>query len=1225
MTGLGTSVSSVPNRSLVTEVTSGSHPYVELQTLAECLHDAFGVTVDRVPAQHRLSVLNERAERFSLTPDAYLKRYADHRPEMAALWRLVVGEAARTLPRVERVRQWIEHLEVGGPWRGWVAGFEPAGEAIMLALEMARRQGLSGFTLFATALDEEVIAEAGTRGLPPEVVEALGDTEDLLLDGRPAPALRARMAYAVHDLFRTPPFSRLDFLHLEQVSPWLNPEVMRQVLARCAYALNPGGLLLLDPRVSNELLQGRFEPVEGEAGLFRRAPGDRVRSALLPIGSTPARGTSVDAARRLALSALIEREAVGAWVVDAAGRVELTLKGWVPAHEPKRTVSADRLRTRVPPEVGTGLMRALDEASESGGSVRRSGMEAAPGRTVDLEVGPLLGSELFLVVFREVQPSAERNEALEAELIEARERLERIYGELQSRVHALDYENGTLQKRNRELIDAKAHLESELQELRLEQVRLREKLEQTSDLAVEVASPLECAGVPAVFLSESGTVVGFTSHLERLVGQSPPLGEPLASSLFGTTHSLVEARRAGSDTEEAQVRLGTRPALARCRPMETEDGAPCGLVVAFTDLSRVLEETDARQLRERQLADLLEDADDPTIEVSPGGRIRFANRAARALLGIGHEDERSLGLVLAGTGGDSAKAMEMIEAARHGLERPRIQLRLGPSGALFDLTARPIYTRGEVVSVVVSARDMTELLEFQRQLAASRALMQSAMDSLDSAVAVAEASGRIRMHNDAWARSTARSFPGTRARQGDPLLDILADEHLQGSEGAGVLHQHLNLVLEGEDTPPSVQFAVRGGTGLVHLEVRGVPIRHGGERLLLVTMADVTRLKEAEEQRLAVQAKILDADKLESLGVLAGGVAHDFNNLLVGILSNASFVLDQVEPGSSLQDSLRDVEIAAERAAQLCQQLLAFSGRGRFQIRELRLDELVRNCGRLLMSGLPKSTQLVADLSFEGEAPTVDADATQMRQVLFNLVSNGAEALDGRPGRVVVQVGVTQLNSEQVARMKHGARTTPGRFAFLRVKDDGGGISEEIREKVFEPFFTTKFTGRGLGLAAVQGIVQGHGGAIDVVSRLGQGTTMTVYFPLKGTRKATETPLVLVVDDEKMVRAASTRALGRAGFTVEGVESGERALEFVAERGDEVSLVLLDVTMPGMSGEDTYVELRRVGFGAPILFSSGLPELSSTSFLIGDDRAHFIQKPYRSSVLVERVRTILEP
>jgi signal transduction histidine kinase len=252
-----------------------------------------------------------------------------------------------------------------------------------------------------------------------------------------------------------------------------------------------------------------------------------------------------------------------------------------------------------------------------------------------------------------------------------------------------------------------------------------------------------------------------------------------------------------------------------------------------------------------------------------------------------------------------------------------------------------------------------------------------------------------------------------------------------------------------------------------------------------------TDLHQAEAEKRAVEVRIAEAQKLESLTLLAGGVAHDFNNLLSAMLGNASLALYQSSPDSPVAERLREVQKAGRRAAELCQQMLAYSGRGRFMVEKLDLSKMVEEMSELLQANISKKAELVRRLA--EDLPRIEGDASQLGQLLMNLVVNASEALADQPGTIEIRTGC--YLGEHSLEDLNGDPLPVGPYAFLEVRDNGVGMDETTRKRIFEPFFTTKFTGRGLGLAATLGIVRGHRGTLQVESRPGQGTTFRLFFP----------------------------------------------------------------------------------------------------------------------------------
>jgi PAS domain S-box-containing protein len=394
---------------------------------------------------------------------------------------------------------------------------------------------------------------------------------------------------------------------------------------------------------------------------------------------------------------------------------------------------------------------------------------------------------------------------------------------------------------------------------------------------------------------------------------------------------------------------------------------------------------------------------------------------------------------------------------------------------------------------------------------------------------------------------------------------------------------------------------------------------------IVVNYRDVTERKRLEEQFRQTQ-------KLESIGVLAGGVAHDFNNLLTGVLGNATLALDVLGPERAARSHVEEVIKAAESAAHLTRQLLAYSGKGRFVIQAVNLSDLTREMITLVRTSIPRTVELRLDLS--ANLPAVEGDRGQLQQLVMNLIINGAESIPAeKAGSLAVSTRVQSIDRESSFGAVAGAEIHPGLYIALEVRDNGCGMDGETQSKIFDPFFTTKFSGRGLGLSAALGIVRGHKGAIQVRSVPGEGTTFQVLLPASGRAAATAgieagrrdlrgTGTILVADDEAIVRRAAKSALERQGYRVLLAENGREAVDLV--RGAEVRLVLLDLSMPLLGGEGALDELRRVRPDVKIVLSSGFNEAEAIQRFAGQRLSGFIQKPYTAAQLAEKVKTVLE-
>ena len=386
----------------------------------------------------------------------------------------------------------------------------------------------------------------------------------------------------------------------------------------------------------------------------------------------------------------------------------------------------------------------------------------------------------------------------------------------------------------------------------------------------------------------------------------------------------------------------------------------------------------------------------------------------------------------------------------------------------------------------------------------------------------------------------------------------------------------------------------------------------------------------SDEARRAIEAKVLEVQKLESLGVLAGGIAHDFNNLLVAILGNAGLALLDLPEGSPARSSIIDVETASRRAGELARQMLAYSGRSRFRIEPVELSELVRELLTLLEVSIGKGVILV--LHLPDEPIVVDADAAQLRQVVMNLVINAADAIQERSGTVTIRVDRLLADEAYLADAYPGAGLAAGDYATLEIADTGMGMDQATQARIFDPFFTTKFTGRGLGLAAVLGIVRGHGGALRVYSELGHGSTFRVLLPLSASSPVSSSDgdgawraegNVLVVDDDPMVRSVARRLLESFGLTVVVAAGGPEAVARVVADPDAVDAVLLDMTMPEMNGAEVFERLQDLRPDLPVVLMSGYHEDELTSDL-GARISGFVQKPFTPADLAKRMRIALD-
>ncbi|MBT0663613.1 response regulator [Geobacter pelophilus] len=391
---------------------------------------------------------------------------------------------------------------------------------------------------------------------------------------------------------------------------------------------------------------------------------------------------------------------------------------------------------------------------------------------------------------------------------------------------------------------------------------------------------------------------------------------------------------------------------------------------------------------------------------------------------------------------------------------------------------------------------------------------------------------------------------------------------------------------------------------------------------------EITTRKQAEHERNKLENKMQQTQKLESLGVLAGGIAHDFNNILTSIVGNTDLAMAHLSPESPVREKLVSIEKAATRAADLAQQMLAYSGKGKFVVESIDLNRLVEEMGHMLEVSISKKAVLRYNLA--RSLPAVKADATQVRQIVMNLVINASEAIGDRSGVIAISTGSLECTESYLKDVWLADPLPEGQYVFIEVADTGCGMDKETLARIFDPFFTTKFTGRGLGMAAVLGIIRGHHGAIKVYSEPGKGSNFKILLQaseqpaelcgqdpaINDTWKGSGT--VLLVDDEETVRDIGSEMLQELGFKVVTATDGQEALDIYASRPDIV-LVLLDLTMPHMDGEQCFRELRLLNPNVRVVISSGYSELEVTQKFAGKGLAGFVQKPYRLAALREKL------
>lgn len=666
----------------------------------------------------------------------------------------------------------------------------------------------------------------------------------------------------------------------------------------------------------------------------------------------------------------------------------------------------------------------------------------------------------------------------------------------------------------------------------------------------------------------------------------------------------------------------------KATPVGLGDGIVDRIVCCARDITdRKIAEEAARQseARYRDLVELSPEA----IGIVQGGLFVYGNPAAVELLG-GRNIDDLLGVRMEEVihPDDLASTYERVQTvvATH-QPVPLRQIRaIRRDGRIITIETRvgPCAYGGKP-AVQVIGRDVTKRLETEEALRESEARWRSLVENAPDIIMMVDRSGVIRFIN-----KIAKGYSEDEVVGANSLSLISPSSQLRARDAYARAWDY------GETVDFEIEATPQEGEGL-YFEVRVSPIRSGEKTVALINISrDITDRKRLAEERLQIERKLQETQRLESLGLLAGGVAHDFNNLLTGVINYTSLAWSQVEDGSQAQQFLERAETAARRAADLTRQLLAYSGRGKLVTQPVNLTNIVDEMRELLQTSISKRVSF--SLHLERHLPSVTADATQLRQVIMNLILNASEAMGGENGTLTLRTQLIEATAENLTSHFNSDPLPPGMYACLEVSDTGCGMSPATLARIFDPFFSTKFAGRGLGLSAVLGIVRGHNGTIQVQSEVGVGTTFRVLLPahaadlqpiealvttLPAMQPATGiSPMVLLIDDEEVARLSVEAVLLSENFRVELAASGREGLDLFAKVPD-VDLVILDLTMPDLDGEQVFRLLRQSSPDVRVIITSGYSTEEIALRHAGDDRVGFVQKATGPRALLSEIRRIL--
>tara|TARA_R110000850_G_scaffold270691_3_gene403922 strand:+ start:1889 stop:5179 length:3291 start_codon:yes stop_codon:yes gene_type:complete len=540
-----------------------------------------------------------------------------------------------------------------------------------------------------------------------------------------------------------------------------------------------------------------------------------------------------------------------------------------------------------------------------------------------------------------------------------------------------------------------------------------------------------------------------------------------------------------------------------------------------------------------------------------------------------------------------------------------------------DIHIEPLRNlKDEIIGCIGLAIDVTIRKKTIEQLNRQRILLQTIFHSVTDAMIVTDRSHHIVMCNE----SIQIHFRCQEADLlGRPVRELIFSSSKYEEQFNRVSFPNTRVL------KPFIVEYVRADGSCFQGETIVTPLRRPDNQITgyIKVIRDITDRIQIEEEKDHLHAQMLHSQKLESLGVLAGGVAHDFNNLLLAILGNTNLVLMELDEESPVNPYVKSIEMAARHAAKICERLLAYSGQRTFASMTFNLNRVIQETVEIMKSIVSPNAYIELDLS--DEELMIHGDVGQIEQVVLNLLTNASEAIQNQAesGRIAIRTGVTQLAKNEFSEYYFCENGAPGKFVYFEVEDNGNGMDIDCQSKMFDPFFTTKFTGRGLGLAGVSGIIRGHQGGLRVNSIIDQGSCFRVILPLTAEASTdaddegsgenilpVEAGSILVIDDDSAVCNVVNRVLKRYGFSVLTAFSGSEGVELYQKHRDEISAVLLDMTMPGLSGVETFELLRKTGIDIPVILTSGLSETDISEQMQGSEIVHFLKKPYKPQKLV---------
>jgi len=533
-----------------------------------------------------------------------------------------------------------------------------------------------------------------------------------------------------------------------------------------------------------------------------------------------------------------------------------------------------------------------------------------------------------------------------------------------------------------------------------------------------------------------------------------------------------------------------------------------------------------------------------------------------------------------------------------------------------EINSSLVMRDGKPVAINGIARDITTRKKAEKKLA----LLIQAIDASHESIMVLDATGVIEFANPSAAALYQKPT--------DQIIGMSAAVLRGGEHGDTTYNDIISTIKHGKIWNGEILFHSRDNNDrLIECRISPIMDEQGQVHHQICIDRDITEAKQRSQQ-------LEHTQRLESLGILAGGIAHDFNNLLTAIMGNAAMAERRMETGGNIGAALANIRTSSQRAADLCKQMLAYSGKGSFIVEATDISKLIREMTRLMEVSISK--KITVRYALNEDLPLVNADTAQIQQMILNLITNANEAIGEGKGKITFSTGIIQAGRTDLNATLTNEKLPEGEYIYIEVSDTGCGMDNKTIDKMFDPFFTTKFTGRGLGMSAVLGMVHGHHGAIRVNSQPGKGTTFRILLPVNDTGSSTQVTektepvhtshckgCVLIVDDEPLIREVAHAMLKDIGLDILEAADGKEAVELYRQHQSDISVVLLDMTMPQMDGKTCFAELIKINPKVRVLLSSGYSEQDINRLFADHAPAGFIQKPYMPKSLQQKMEEIL--